>query len=270
MIRSTLLSRLLPAALLVVWMAGGAGARAAAAAPPKADVILDRYVEATGGRAAYQKIHNEVASGTMEFVGKNVKATITSYKAEGGKSYNEVEIPGAGKIEQGTDGQVAWESSALQGPRIKQGEERAAAFREADLSGDWRKLYKKVELAGEEDVDGAACYKVILTPDEGKPETRYYDKKTHLLVKASKIVKTAMGEIPADITLSDYKAVDGILSATKVRQSAIGQTFLITINSIQYNVEMPKNRFDLPGDVKTLLGKSEGGGKAAGKAAASK
>lgn len=263
MIYSTLPARLVSGTVLLAWVTVGVRAPAAAPAPPKAETILDQYVEATGGRAAYKKVHNEITTGTMEFVGKGLKAALTSYKAEGGKSYNLAEIPGVGKIEQGTDGEVAWERSALQGPRIKQGEERAAALREAAFNADWRDLFKKAELAGEEDVDGTACYKVILTPNEGRPETRYYDKKTHLLVKASKIVKTAMGEIPAEIAVSEYKAVNGILSATKVRQVAIGQEFLITISSIEYNAGLPGNRFDLPDDVKALLEKSNGAGKAA-------
>jgi hypothetical protein len=261
--QKTLQARLVLGALLLAWVATGALAPAADQAPPKAAAILDQYVEATGGRAAYKKVHNEITNGTMEFVGKGLKATLTSYKAEGGKSYNVAEIPGVGKIEQGTDGEVAWERSALQGPRIKQGEERAAALREAAFNADWRDLFQKAELAGEEDVDGVRCYKVIVTPKEGKPETRYYDKETHLLVKVSKVVKTAMGEIPAQITLSEYKPVNGILSARRVRQAAIGQEFLVTINSIEYNAGLPNNRFDLPEDVKALVEKSKGAGNAA-------
>lgn len=259
---STFHARLLSTVIVLAW-AAGVRALAANPAPPKGETIVDQYVEATGGRAAYNKVHNEITTGTMEFVGKNLKATLTSYKAEGGKSYNVADIPGVGKIEQGTDGEVAWERSALQGPRIKQGEERAAALREAAFKADWRDLFQKAELAGEDDIDGVHCYKVILTPKEGKPETRYYDKETHLLVKVSKIVKTAMGEIPAQITLSDYKPVNGILTARKVRQAAIGQEFLVTINSIEYNAGLPANRFSLPDDVQALLEKSKGAGQAA-------
>jgi hypothetical protein len=33
---------------------------------PKAETILDKYVEATGGKAAYEKHHTEISKGTME------------------------------------------------------------------------------------------------------------------------------------------------------------------------------------------------------------
>ena len=55
-----------------------------------------------------------------------------------------------------------------------------------------------------EPIDGAVCYRVVLTPKEGQPETRYYDKKTSLLVRTNMIMKTEMGEIPAEMSVSDY------------------------------------------------------------------
>ncbi len=36
---------------------------------PKADDVLDQFVEATGGKAAYEKIKNRVSKGTMEISG---------------------------------------------------------------------------------------------------------------------------------------------------------------------------------------------------------
>jgi hypothetical protein len=231
---------------------------AISAETPKAEAILDKYVEVTGGKANYQKIHNEVSQGHMEFVGKGIRASLISYKAEPAKAYNVVELEGFGKIEQGTDGQIAWERSPLQGPRIKEGEEKAAALRDANIHNDWRDLFQKAEGGGIEDVGGRPCYKVILTPREGKPETRYYDTKTNLLVKVAKIVKGPMGEVPAEVFLSDYKEVDGILIPHTIRQRAIGQEFLIVLEQIQHNTKIPPDRFDLPDDVKALVEKSKG------------
>jgi hypothetical protein len=102
---------------------------------PQAEVILDKFVEVTGGKAAYEKIHNEKFTGTFEFLGKGIKGTITSYRADPNKSYTTVELEGVGTIQDGTDGTTAWQSSSLQGPRVKQGDERAISLREATLRG---------------------------------------------------------------------------------------------------------------------------------------
>jgi len=224
---------------------------------PKAEGILDKFVDATGGKAAYEKIHNEKSSGTIEFVGKGVKGTVTSVNAEPNKVYTRIELENIGAIEDGTDGDTAWTLSALQGPHIKQGEERAATLREATLRAplEWRKLYKHAETAGTETIDDQACYKVVLTPNEGKPETRYFDKKTNLLVKVTMTVASPMGEVPTETTFADYKEESGLLSPRKVHQKALGQEFLVTIDSIEYNIDIPKDRFDLPAEIKALLPK---------------
>ena len=224
---------------------------------PKGETILDKYIEVTGGKAAYEKKRSEISSAVMEFVGKGVKANMTTYHAEPNKSYSVVEIEGIGKIEEGSDGSVVWERSALKGPRVKTGEERAVTLRAASIHHDsrWRDFFVKVECTGVEPIDGHVCYRVVLTPKDGQPETRYYDKKSFLLVRTNIIMKNDMGEIPAEIMVSDYRTVDGVMVPFLVKQKVIGQEFTITLQSVKTNVEIPKDRFAVPDDVKALAGR---------------
>ena len=92
----------------------------------------------------------------------------------------------------------------------------------------------------------------MLTPRDGQPETRYYDKTSGLLVRTSMIMKTEMGEIPAESSVSDYRKVDGVLMPFLVKQKVLGQEFTVTLQSVKNNVEIPKERFALPEDVKAL------------------
>jgi hypothetical protein len=96
---------------------------------------------------------------------------------------------------------------------------------------------------------------VVLTPNEGKPETQYYDKKSNLLVKMTMTAVTQMGEIPTETLVSDYKEQNGLLSPRKIRQKVLGQEFDITIAQIEYNSDIPKDRFDLPNEIKALAKK---------------
>lgn len=248
--------RLTPAIFLAGLLCGSGQVRAEEPLP-KAEEILDKFVEVTGGKAAYEKVHNEKSTGTFEFIGKGVKGTLTSYRAEPNKMYTRVDLENIGAIEDGTDGETAWTLSVMQGPHIKEGEERAVSLRQATLREPllWRKLFKSAETAGVENVDGAACYKVVLTPNEGKPETQYYDKKNNLLVKMTMTVVSQMGEIPTETVVSDYKEQSGLLSPHKTRHKALGQEFEITIGQIDYNIDMPKDRFDLPSEIKELAKK---------------
>ena len=244
--------------LVLVALLGGVTAFAADDALPKAETILDRYVEVTGGKAAYEKRKTEIETGTLEFPAQGLKGTLSRYAAAPDKSYSTLEIEGVGKIEMGSAGGVAWEKSALLGPRVKSGEEKAQALRESIFNAQllWRKLFTKAETTGVETIDGEECYKVVLTPSEGKPETTYYQKKSGLVVKTSTIAVNQMGEVPVESIISDYKDFDGVLSPTKVTQKAAGQEFTMTIQSVKVNEEIPADRFEPPAEIKTLLQKA--------------
>ena len=248
--------RLMPA----VFIAGlfcYAGPARAEDALPKAEEILDKFVEATGGKAAYEKIHNEKATGTFEFVGKGVKGAMTNYRAEPNKMYMRIDLENIGAIEDGTDGETAWTLSVVQGPHIKQGEERAVSLREATLRAplEWRKLYKNAETAAVEDVNGQACYKLVLTPNEGSPETQYVDKETNLPVKTEMTLKGPMGEIPVEATIGDYRKEGDLMMPHKTIQKAAGQEISILFDSVKFNVDIPKEKFDLPEEIQALLKK---------------
>ncbi len=226
---------------------------------PKAEAILDKYVEVTGGKEAYDKIHSSISNGTMEIPAQNIKGTVTVYNAEPAMEYTVIEIGGLGKMEEGTDGNVAWALSAMQGARIKEGDERAAALKSANFKNraHWQDFYKGAETVGTESVDGKSCYKIVLTPKEGKPETEYYDKSSGLLVKQTATLKTPMGEIPVETSVAGYRKESGLLVPHKMQQNAMGQQFEISIDSIKMNADIPKDRFDLPAEIKALQAKSK-------------
>jgi len=224
---------------------------------PKAETIMDKSVEAMGGKAAYEKLHNMVITGSMELKGMNIKGSMTSYHSAPDKMLVEVEIQGIGTIRDGWDGKVAWELSALQGPRIKDGDERAVAEREGDFNGavHWRDHFKEVVTQGIEKVDGKDCYKILMTPKEGSPETQYFDKETNLPVKVEMTLKGPMGEIHTEGTLGDYRKEGDLLIPHKTVQKAAGQEITVMFDTVKFNVDIPKDKFDLPDEIQALLKK---------------
>jgi Protein of unknown function (DUF620) len=231
---------------------------AADEALPKADTILDRFVEAAGGKAIFEKHHNEVMHGNIEFAGRGLKGTMTLYQVEPDQSRAVIEIEGVGKIESGTNGDVAWDNSAIQGPRIKKGVEKSDAFRDAAFNAGlyWRKLYTKAETTGVETVNGHECYKLVLTPKEGNPTTHFYDKKSGLLIKTATTRTTQMGDIAAEGYVEDYRKEGDILVPHKLSNKFAGQEVQITVQSFEFNVDIPKDRFELPDEIKALLNKA--------------
>jgi hypothetical protein len=225
---------------------------------PKAETILDRFVEVTGGKVAYEKRKNEVATGTLEFKAQGLKGSVTRYTAEPAEEYFVMELDGVGKIESGIDKGVVWEKNLMLGPRIKSGTEKAQALREGTFNASlhWREFYPKVETTGIEIIDGELCYKVVLTPTEGNPETTYYQKKSGLAVKTTTVAASPMGDMPLEAISADYKNFGGVTMATKMTQKVAGQEFIITIQDVKINQTLPPDRFDPPAEIKALLSKA--------------
>jgi len=235
------------------------GVLAAAADLPKGETLLDKYIEVTGGKAAYAKIHSDMTTGTMEFKAMGLKGKITTYAAEPDKKYSEVLLDGVGKIQEGVNGGVAWSMSAMQGPRVKEGDEKAETLLLAKFNSElnWRDLFKTAETVGVETVEGKQCYKVVLTPKTGSPSTRWFDKESNLLVKMSMTSKGPMGEIQSEMLPSDYRKEGDVLAPHKVAMKAGPMEFAITVDSVQHNPEIPKDKFEVPDEVKALLQKAK-------------
>ncbi len=247
--------RTLAACAVMVLAAAGARLRAAEELP-KAETILDKSVEVTGGKAAFEKMHSTIITGSMDVPAQGIKGTMVITKAEPDKSLVEIEIAGVGSIKDGYDGKTAWEINPMMGARIKDGDEKADAVREAHFHEEnWRDDYKKVETVGSETVDGKDCYKLVVTPNEGSPMTEYYDKKTGLLMKSTATRTTAMGEMAVEILFSDYRKEGDLLVAHKIAQSAAGMQYTITLEAFKFNAEIAKDKFDLPDEIKALVKK---------------
>jgi hypothetical protein len=232
----------------------------------QADDILDKYIKATGGKGAHAKIKNRVTTMTLEPIGSGLKLQMTAYAARPNKNYSLVESPAIGKIEQGTDGNVVWELSDVRGPIVKEGSERAFILRASTFDKDiaWEEYYKKVEYAGIDSVGGQPCNKVLMTPTVGELETRYFDVETNLLAKVELTVDLEAGKVPVVLFLSDYQQTDGVMIAHKTRRLSGGQEIEILVESIEHNVEIPADRFDLPEEIQKFLEEQKADSEEAG------
>jgi len=224
---------------------------------PEAAAVLDKYVEVTGGRQAYENITNRVIKEKIVHVGMGFEDSVTLYQARPNKQYAIIESEAMGNTQHGTDGNVVWYLSEQAGVIVEEGEARLAGLDTAsfDRIEGWRKYYTGAELLGKESVDGHLCHKISLTPRHGEPETRSYDVDSHLLVKA--IVTRLSSKFPPvtfELTFDDYKPVDGLLLPHKVHRSfdmcGSKREMLFVTESIKHNEMLASDRFDPPANVK--------------------
>lgn len=232
-------------------------AKAETQAPPTAEKIIADYIEATGGRAARAKLRNRVIKGQM-FVpvaeGRAVKQKFSRYEAPPNKTYFLL-----GDIDSGTADDLAWQITPKKGPRILEGAEETSILRYATFNFElhWKKLYKSIKCDGTEEIGSKTAYKVVMTPPAGKPDVRYFDKETKLLVAEVVLQTTPSGEIRIDISYDDFKEVDGIIYPHRIEQRFPTHFQIFVVESIEHNVEMPKDRFDPPDIIKVLRSKKK-------------
>lgn len=223
---------------------------------PLGEDLLRNFIERSGGTDAYARAKSVEMTGTVEIAGRNIGGKVSMVE-EGKKSWTSMELPGIGKIEIGFDGDTAWENSALQGPRIIEGQEKSAMERSSSfaLATSWRNEYKSVRTTGEEAADGKPAWKVEMTPKDGNVENFDFDKESGMLVRIATVMSSPLGEIPTDMVLSDYRPVDGIRTPFVMTQNAMGQSIVMKFDKVVYNAPVEPGRFDPPDAVKALLAK---------------
>lgn len=225
---------------------------------PKAETILDGYVEATGGEKAYEKLKSRVTRGTVTLGEMGISGKIETWHQAPDRYYSKVSLGALGETETGYDGRTAWKVTLGTASRMT-GPERAFFVREATFNADlrWRELTKTVETVGVEDVNGKPAYKIKAVTTDGHAMYLYYDKYTNLLVRVDAKVVTELGQVDVEVYPGDYKEVNGILVPHLTTQRMIGMLQTVRVDSVEFNVKIPAEKFETPKAVKQL--KDDGG-----------
>jgi hypothetical protein len=223
---------------------------------PNAALLIDRHIQKTGGIKAHQRAKTQTLHGTMEIVHQGIVANMLRYTGEGRESYQVLDIPGLGRLEEGNNGLIYWELSALMGPKVKQVLEQPTRVpNDAVLLTEWRSYYRRVETVGTETVDGKVCYKVIATPQLAalKTQTRWYDRATGLLLKTAFETAGENGPVVSEIFFRDYRKVGDLLAPFEVETQSGGQVLRVKAESIEVNAPIPAEAFAVPQEILSLV-----------------
>lgn len=212
--------------------------------------VIANYIKAIGGEAAIKKIKNRVTKGSFSLPDMGIEAAMTNIVSPP-NMWNEVNVEAMGMVVlQGKSGDVVWSINPMEGSKILEGGEKAAMLRQSSIEPylNWKDFFASAEVAGEEDVDGDACYKVVLTPKDGDAETVYFSKASGL------ITQTTGSQQGMEVTskVGDYKEVDGVKIAHSIVSEGGAMNITITYDSIEQNVDIEDGKFDVPEEIKAL------------------
>ena len=235
---------------------------------PDGKQVYDDFLAAIGGREARAKVKTQRMTGKlkMEIPGAGeIAAPIEVLQSSPNKFQLIVDFSeiGAGEINQGTNGELAWEVSP-QGKRLLEGAQKTRMLRQADTESTVNPelRYKTIECVGEQEQEGRTVYRVKFVPkDEGPDEMRLFDAETKLLVGTVSTQESAFGPSPVQTALSDYREVDGLKfpfrNAVTVKLPMGEQKQIMEFDEVEVNGQLPAESFAVPEAIKELIAEQE-------------
>jgi zinc protease len=222
-------------------------ASSSTAALPSADEILDKYVAAIGGEAAWRKLNSRISKGTIEIPAMNLSGTVEVHEKAPNSSLAMVNLAGT-TFQRGFDGTTAWSDDPQNGLRTLSGAEAEDSKRQADFYHqlDMRKHYSKWKVTGTEKIGDHDAYALEATASTGDVDKMYFDTKSGLLVRAITTVHSPQGDQVIQADLSDYRDADGIKLPFSVRQSSAQADYTITFTEVHHNVDLADAQFAKP------------------------
>src|SRR5580658_6145097 len=219
-----------------------------AAALPTADQVLDHYVQAIGGRAAWLKLNSRVSKGSIEIPAmNNLTGTVEIHEKAPNFMLAVINLGGAA-FEQGFDGNIGWSNNPQNGLRELSGGELGDARREANFyhALELRKNYTKITVTGIERVDEHDTYALEARRAQGAPDKMYFDMQNGLMVRSvnQRYTPDGVTEFTADV--DDYTEVDGVKLPFTVRQTGASATFIIRFTEVHHNLQLTDGQFAKP------------------------
>ena len=224
---------------------------------PSAESIVERHIEASGGKKALEGVNSIHMKGTMTVPANGMSGSIHLYAARPNKMLVKTTIAGIGDSVEGFDGKTAWTNSPMTGPMLITGDQLKQRMNDADFNTmlNPSSRYTAMKTIEKTTFDGKEVYKLSMTRKEGgENDIDFYDVATGLKAGTTGTRKTQMGPITSTQTVKEYKKFGDLLQPTVIAQSAMGVELTITFKTYEYDTVQP-SVFEPPAPIKALLEK---------------
>ncbi|HEU0014409.1 MAG TPA: hypothetical protein VFQ45_12035 [Longimicrobium sp.] len=227
-------------AALALLAAAPAGAQEAL---PPAQQVIDRYVQAIGGREKALSFQSRTLTYRMDVGGTAISMVVKMRRPNLG--IMSMTVPPMTEIQSGTDGQVVWSISPA-GAELLEGaqaeEVRIRTAFDADVLFD---IYPTMETVERAEHGGRPCWKVRMATAGGTELFRCFDVETGLMIATT---ATQMGmEITA--VFDEYKEFDGLKYPARSTASVGGQQVVNTLVNVSH-ADIPASEFAVPAAVR--------------------
>lgn len=176
------------------------------------DVLINKTVEAMGGKASIEKIKDVQLNGKVGVMGQSID--VVQKIIQPGSAVMLMSMGGMVISKQAVvDGKYEVSQQGMQAPitdDLKEGLDESS-YLVPELM--YQQKGYKLAIVGMEQVEGKDAIDVEITAPSGKKSHRFYDKETYLLVKTTKVEKGPQGPVTQQQYYKNYQKVDGVAFA---------------------------------------------------------
>ncbi len=224
---------------------GPPGLPAQAVQLPAANDVLEKYVQALGGRPALEKFTTREIKGTL--AGEMGRSNPLEIIEKAPNKYRAAATTPRGDLAQGFNGTVGW---AKFGPfqRSLEGMEVARIARAAEFypALDVKAHYPRLAIIGKEKIGDGEAYVLAARGAEMTEERLYFDVSSGLLVRRVVLTRTALGRLPEETDFADYRDVDGIKLPFTIQRMELNTRWTEKYSDVKQNATVDDARFDAP------------------------
>ena len=216
---------------------------AASAAAQSADKIVDRHINALGGKRALEQIVSSTVTGTVTLADGRSETFVQETKRP-----NRLHISmgwSNGRWSTGFNGRSVWQDDRRDGLRTLWGRAAAdvraeAAYANRDVLGeDGRRQFT---LVGKDQVRGRPVFVVDAITHDVIKRTLFFDADTYLLLE-----EQHEGEDGPEMRFfGDYRRVGQVMEPHRIEWRRGDESIVITVDKVAHNAAIGERVFDFP------------------------
>jgi len=216
------------------------------------DDIINKNIDAVGGKEVLAKITSATFQGTVTAMGSDYPLTAIMVNGKGYKTTTRMNGMDIINCVTNTGG---WMLNPMMGQTSAQAipADQLMAVKAVIYIGgplvDYQDKGYSAELAGREDVAGQSNYKVRLFDNAGTDVVYYINPQTYLVSQTvTKVKVTGKPDVTNTSAFSDYRKTDiGYTMAYAVATTNMGYDLTITYTAVEFNKDVDPTTFDIPG-----------------------
>jgi len=212
------------------------------------DEIIQKYASAMGGLDNFKKIKTAKLTGTVTTQGNDLPITVQIINGRAMRT--DVEVMGQ-TITNVYKDEKGWKINPYAGAPTATdvtGDELNEFKNQGSLTSqlmDYKARGYKVELLGQEEVNGIKAYKIQLTTENDKTTTYYIDPTSFLLIKTFGTRNMMGQDMQLETYYSDVKDIGNIKFSISRKVQSGGQTLQeVHFDKVEFDVPIDEKIFD--------------------------